>query len=50
MAELLMRYLILAIDNAPVEPMELSFSNSRLPNRHNLAESHFEMLSGETLF
>ena len=46
MAELLMRYLILAIDNAPEtesssSPMEFSFS------RLNLAESHFEMLSGE---
>ncbi|KAL7538868.1 hypothetical protein ACHAXR_009417, partial [Thalassiosira sp. AJA248-18] len=52
MAELLMRYLILAIDNAPVEsssPMEFSFSNSKLPNRLNLAESHFEMLSGVCL-
>ena len=54
MAELLMRYLILAIDNAPdSSPMEYSFSisgissSSKLPNRLNLAESHFEMLSGE---
>jgi len=52
MAELLMRYLILAIDNAPDStPMEYSsFSTSPLPNsRLNLAESHFEMLSGVCL-
>lgn len=43
MAELLMRYLLLAIDNAP-EP-ELISSNKRL----NLAQTHFEMLSGVCL-
>lgn len=51
-AELLMRYLILAIDNAPESsPLEYSSSsNSPLPNsRLNLAESHFEMLSGVCL-
>lgn len=45
MAELLMRYLLLAIDNAP-EPEEFfSPTNKRL----NLAQSHFEMLSGVCL-
>ena len=43
MAELLMRYLLLAIDNAP-EP-EMYSTNKRL----NLAQSHFEMLSGVCL-
>lgn len=43
MAELLMRYLLLAIDNAP-EP-EMYSTTSRL----NLAQSHFEMLSGVCL-
>ena len=43
MAELLMRYLLLAIDNAP-EPESIS-TNKRL----NLAQSHFEMLSGVCL-
>lgn len=49
MAELLMRYLILAIDNAPESSaVEFSFSNNKLPDRSrlNLAESHYEMLSG----
>lgn len=43
MAELLMRYLVLAIDNAP-EP-DIYSPNKRL----NLAQSHFEMLSGVCL-
>ncbi|KAL3802605.1 hypothetical protein HJC23_011929 [Cyclotella cryptica] len=43
MAEILVRYLLLAIDNAP-EP-EMISSNKRL----NLAHSHFEMLSGVCL-
>ncbi|KAL3810112.1 hypothetical protein ACHAXA_008245, partial [Cyclostephanos tholiformis] len=47
MAELLMRYLILAIDNAPdSSPMGYSASTNNIPHRLNLAESHFEMLSG----
>ena len=45
MAELLMRYLILAIDNAPDSTVGQSIN----PNRLNLAESHFEMLSGVCL-
>jgi hypothetical protein len=50
MAELLMRYLILAIDNAPdSSPMGHSFSINKIPNRLNLAESHFEMLSGKAM-
>ena len=51
MAELLMRYLLLAIDNAP--EAEVSFSDNKLlpttTSRLNLAESHFEMLSGKRL-
>lgn len=43
MSELLMRYLLLAIDNAPEQ--EMSSGNKRL----NLAQSHFEMLSGVCL-
>ena len=52
MAELLMRYLILAIDNAPESTpslMEFSFSGNNMTNRLNLAESHFEMLSGKIM-
>jgi hypothetical protein len=45
MAELLMRYLILAVDNAPDSPPPPT-SKTNLRNRPNLAESHFEMLSG----
>ena len=45
MAELLMRYLILAIDNAPDSTVGQSINFNRL----NLAESHFEMLSGVCL-
>ena len=43
MAELLMRYLILAIDNAPDTEQNNILNRGSL----NLAESHFEMLSGE---
>lgn len=43
MAEILMRYLLLAIENAPDH--EMLSSNKRL----NLAQSHFEMLSGVCL-
>ncbi|KAL3790130.1 hypothetical protein ACHAW5_000828 [Stephanodiscus triporus] len=51
MADLLMRYLILAIDNAPdSSPVGHSSSISTIPNRLNLAESHFEMLSGNVVF
>ncbi len=47
MAELLMQYLILAIDNAPdSSPMGHSFSINKPSNHLNLAESHFKMLSG----
>jgi len=50
MADLLMRYLILAIDNAPdSSPVGYSSSISTIPNRLNLAESHFEMLSGNVV-
>ncbi|KAL7552323.1 hypothetical protein ACHAWF_015556, partial [Thalassiosira exigua] len=47
MAELLMRYLTLAIENAPEpSPEEFGISSGELPDRLDLAESHFEMLSG----
>jgi hypothetical protein len=50
MAELLMRYLMLAVDNAPDSPQVVpSSSNNKMMNRLNLAESHFEMLSGNRL-
>jgi len=50
MAKLLMRYLILAVDNAPDSPQVVpSSSNNKMMNRLNLAESHFEMLSGNRL-
>ena len=47
MAELLMQYLILAIDNAPdSSPVGYSFLINKPLNCLNLAECHFEMLSG----
>jgi hypothetical protein len=47
MAELLMQYLILAIDNAPdSSSVGHSFSINKPSNCLNLAESHFKMLSG----
>ena len=50
MAELLMRYLILAIDNAP-DSSQVGYSSLMNKNSHrlNLAESHFEMLSGKAI-
>lgn len=47
MAELLMRYLRLAIENAPdSSPTQFSHSTSKQHNRIDFAQSHFEMLSG----
>ena len=49
-ADLLMRYLILAIDNAPDSPTaRTTSSNTNFLNRPSLTESHFEMLSGKVL-
>jgi hypothetical protein len=47
MAELLMRYLTLAIDNAPESSqLEMSYSSGKASGQMNFAQSHFEMLSG----
>eukprot|EP00985_Skeletonema_marinoi_P020986 scaffold12631_cov133-Skeletonema_marinoi.AAC.6 len=47
MAELLMRYLTLAIDNAPESSqLEISYASSKASSQMNFAQSHFEMLSG----
>eukprot|EP00986_Skeletonema_menzelii_P012485 scaffold6898_cov128-Skeletonema_menzelii.AAC.2 len=47
MAELLMRYLTLAIDNAPESSqLEMSYASGKASSQMNFAQSHFEMLSG----
>ena len=47
MAELLMRYLTLAIDNAPESSqLEMSYAGGKTSSQMNFAQSHFEMLSG----
>jgi len=47
MAELLMRYLKLAIENAPESSSpQFSFSTNKFSDTINFAHSHFEMLSG----
>jgi hypothetical protein len=47
MAELLMRYLTLAIDNAPESSqLEMSYASGKASSQLNFAQSHFEMLSG----
>lgn len=47
MAELLMRYLTLAIDNAPESSqLEMSYASGKASSQLSFAQSHFEMLSG----
>ncbi len=49
-SDLLMRYLMLAVDNAPDStPVRTASTNANFLSRPNLTESHFEMLSGKVL-